>query len=827
MKAVAVGIVGLWLVSSTFAQTELEVGYSVVVPHASSPPPFSVVLLSSRDPQGNLIWETGLQASPAISEGLIFVDQRPGKRTGLALLNVGTASVSVLLQLRDAGGLLLSERHLQLQAGERLAGFLNELLGVQLPAATGTLRFSSETTTPQLAAVTLREGRNARGEALFSTLSAGASGTPVDSETLILPQVGAGDGLSTEIVLTNPRGEPISGRVLIVSSSPTPFEREGSTLTTGFDYTIPPWAAFYTLLENPQNLTAGYALVVPDSESPAPEARGLFQFHGDEGLLSEAGVEGRLATTSARAYIDNTGSRTGLAVAVPGDKPSALTFRLIDGSGAFIAQMQRNVAPGGHLATFSDELFTDLPPGFTGTIEIQSDYPFALTSLRLTVNQRGEPIMTTLPVVDPSSPPLDSTIFPQMGFGGGFSSRFLFMNFSLSETSESTLLFRRSNGGDMPVPLYGDAVSDVLLDIGAGGRADLRPGRLISLRGRVEDRSTRAPVAGALVSSTLLGETAVSDGNGNFVLHSRLGAEQLFQTDTLTICASGYAARAEHGELTDLARESDYLLTPIAGGGCGIRPNVSIASASIPGNQVVVELLPLAAWGTLKLEVAGPDVSYPLAEEARFSGRHSLLLRPQSLPIGEFDHLTATWTVGGSSTSRDFPFRFKVLGDYLHTRYNVPDEQSCSGSPQPFCYNDGDCTLPPCQWQTGGTGKSGWLEEVLQNGSGFSQTLGFVSLEWFCSSPLECSLALRNLTVDSGCPACPGGSLADGSTVAVRPDHPDLGCGDRVFILDLGVRLISDHGQLPALDQLDHFAGVSGCNAPDSIGRRRTIKLYE
>jgi hypothetical protein len=70
-------------------------------------------------------------------------------------------------------------------------------------------------------------------------------------------------------------------------------------------------------------------------------------------------------------------------------------------------------------------------------------------------------------------------------------------------------------------------------------------------------------------------------------------------------------------------------------------------------------------------------------------------------------------------------------------------------------------------------------------------------------------------------------NLGVDASVAVMPNHPDLACGNNVFIHEVGTRKVVDKGGGLAVEQLDHYAGASGCNREGgSIGVRKVIKLF-
>ena len=222
----------------------------------------------------------------------------------------------------------------------------------------------------------------------------------------------------------------------------------------------------------------GYALVSVDPAQRAPVGSAIFQFRDAGGTVSsEAGVGSVPATPLSRIFVDNAGTLTGVAVASDGGSPATVTFRLLQRSGHLISSTDRTLATGGKLAIFVNELFPDLPIGFTGILEIEGDEPLVPITLKFTVNSRGEGILTTLPIVDLTRPHSDATlIFPQVGFGAGFSTRLILINPDPDTVASGTLRFFDSSGSSLEVILGTELAQQVSFTLPPGGGRQTRPG---------------------------------------------------------------------------------------------------------------------------------------------------------------------------------------------------------------------------------------------------------------------------------------------------------------------------------------------------------------
>ena len=105
-----------------------------------------------------------------------------------------------------------------------------------------------------------------------------------------------------------------------------------------------------------------------------------------------------------------------------------------------------------------------LPPGFPsavlfGSLEISSDQPISVLALRLTVNQRGETLLTTIPIADLTQPVVCGTIFfPQLVNGGGYATTVILIN-TTGSTETGVLQIVNDDGNPLPVGAVGGATA--------------------------------------------------------------------------------------------------------------------------------------------------------------------------------------------------------------------------------------------------------------------------------------------------------------------------------------------------------------------------------
>ncbi|MGI8785519.1 MAG: IPT/TIG domain-containing protein [Acidobacteriota bacterium] len=456
-----------------YSQTLLQVGYVVVSPGPASAAPVGTALFSFTNPQGVLLWEAGVAAAEPIRSGRIFAERSATTRTAIALVNASGAVATATLILRDAAGAEVACRPRSFAAGEHRAQFLEEIFD-PLPDSfsSGSLTFESDR---RLAAITLRENKNTQGEALYATLPVVDLAAAASTASLVFPHIAIGGGFSTQVVLVNASNQRVAGKIRLTRSDGTP-------LLLGFGselpYDIPPNGTFRAELTSAGDVQVGYAAVVLEQGAAMPSGSAIFQIKKGNDVVSEAGVAAIAATRLARIFVDNAGTRTAVAIASAGNPATVVTVTLIDRNGNAIATTTTLDLPAeGHRARFVHELFPGLPEGFSGLMEISSPVPIVPVTLKLTTNQRGDTILTTLPIADLVSPATAASfLFPHIAFGQGYSTRLIFISTTKTAGLAGTMNFFQSDGAALQVPLGGQNDNQFSYNIGAGATRQFRPG---------------------------------------------------------------------------------------------------------------------------------------------------------------------------------------------------------------------------------------------------------------------------------------------------------------------------------------------------------------
>jgi hypothetical protein len=99
-----------------------------------------------------------------------------------------------------------------------------------------------------------------------------------------------------------------------------------------------------------------------------------------------------------------------------------------------------DIAAGGQIAKFANELFSQLPSPFRGILRISSPSEVGVAGLRGRYNERGELLMTTTPPHDEATPPQPAVDFPHFVTGGGYTTQLILLSTGAAQTGSLMLM---------------------------------------------------------------------------------------------------------------------------------------------------------------------------------------------------------------------------------------------------------------------------------------------------------------------------------------------------------------------------------------------------
>jgi sugar lactone lactonase YvrE len=173
----------------------------------------------------------------------------------------------------------------------------------------------------------------------------------------------------------------------------------------------------------------GYARVNPDPGAQSPSGFAIFSFRQNNVLVSEAGVPGSPLIQAGRIYTEISSTvNTGVAIANPNNQVATISYFFTDSNGDF-GSGSATVPANGQIATFLNQAPFNGRSSISGTFTFSSNIPVSVLALRGLINERGEFLLTTLPVTAlPAAPSTDVIVFPHFASGTGWTTQVVLVN---------------------------------------------------------------------------------------------------------------------------------------------------------------------------------------------------------------------------------------------------------------------------------------------------------------------------------------------------------------------------------------------------------------
>ena len=350
-----------------------------------------------RDTSGNVFTDVGVPEAMLSREFTLFADSVGAVDTGIALINPGSSSLEVQVDLINASGAVVRTKTLELASLGHLARYVTELFkdvsGIQ--EFEGTLRIRAD---QPFGGTTLRSV----GSVLTSVPMVPDPGDVLLSNQLYFPHIadGAASGLRirTTVLLFNNQDRAVDGTLEFIGSSGTPMNvKIGSRQASSFDYSLPPRGVRRIVTSGEGAVKAGWAQFSAEGHIAGAV---VFQILDASGTpVTEVGVNDAAALDAASLVADTLGNaRTGYALANPNENETEVRFRLYSKTGSLVSEKEVTFAAGSHNSQFIDELFNDAPGigEFEGRVDVAGDDPVILLTLR----QVGT-LTTSLPTLSP------------------------------------------------------------------------------------------------------------------------------------------------------------------------------------------------------------------------------------------------------------------------------------------------------------------------------------------------------------------------------------------------------------------------------------------
>jgi len=426
---------------SFFNPEKTQSGFAVLQSSSDSNASFSLTrTIFEREAQTqrlsrHLISQTAAPAPQVSTRSLVFTEARDGANTTLFVANPGDQQVTVDFVLQALRGRERSAS-MSLPAGGSLSINVTELMETR--SATGALTVTSSAPVAVTAWV---EVENRHGEKLLNSLPV-VRGDQVASS--VLPNLMAGGGYESEVVLLNASSELSQGNLLL-------FDEDGQELTSR-SYSINPGGVLVWEVPRAGVIPSSRYAITQNTSGSSPALAALVK-RSDDGLITTTTIESFNSVTHARIPLNTMPDlirhrrdiNMQLTIANPGLIAATVRFILRDLDGNIVDRLEQSLL-GGLQRSFSfSGLFNRQQ--FAGTVAIASDHNIGVSAQLHTVNLRGDEILTELPVLSGAS--TGKVVYPYLD-GAGISTEMIISAGDETEL-QTRLEFFTPNGEVMEV----------------------------------------------------------------------------------------------------------------------------------------------------------------------------------------------------------------------------------------------------------------------------------------------------------------------------------------------------------------------------------------
>jgi hypothetical protein len=216
--------------------------------------------------------------------------------------------------------------------------------------------------------------------ALIAQRSQVAAVRYVSPPVLVFPQLAWGGGVASELFLSNPGENEVTGRLLFKNGSgdPVSLPVDGASVYS-IPFSLPAGGVFKVKTDDTGSLQVGYAAVIADPFDSAITGTVAYNLEGFEVSVPNAATSHEYHVMIER----NSGANSGLAIANPGFLEAEIDLYLLEENGSLHSQASIQLGPGGKEAKFINEFINGAPDDFIGSLHIQSDQSVAVSGFRL------------------------------------------------------------------------------------------------------------------------------------------------------------------------------------------------------------------------------------------------------------------------------------------------------------------------------------------------------------------------------------------------------------------------------------------------------------
>jgi hypothetical protein len=427
---------------------ELTIRHAQIHANDEDTKPTGVAFIAQRT-DGILVNEAAVPATSLIERGRLYAEIGSSINTGVAIANPDMArAATISFEFTDAEGNSFAADPLRIPPGGQFASFLNQDPFNAPEAFNGTVTFTSSI---PVSVVALRGLVNERFDFLTTTLPV------IDLETtsqdpVIVPQLAAGGGWTTDVILMNPTDGVLTGSVRFLSPAGESQEvTVDGTAVTAMTYSIAGKSSRRLPATGPSSTTTGSVFITPDSSQTAPFAAAIYAYKTAAVTVSTSGFIARPPAQDLDIYSQLEGEpgqigsvQTGVSIVNPTNAATEVNYELVqlDGSSSGVSG-KLTLPPNGQRLTFVHELpgAASLNRPFRGVLRLFSSAPISALAIHGRYNERGEFLLSTTPPTDPASSKESSKFIPHVVDGAGYSTEIVIYDVAGNPISGSIYFF--------------------------------------------------------------------------------------------------------------------------------------------------------------------------------------------------------------------------------------------------------------------------------------------------------------------------------------------------------------------------------------------------
>ena len=376
---------------------------------------------------GILLNDAPIPSSPERTSGTLPVNHGGAYTAGVAFSNQSGQPALVDFHFTDAGGVVFGGGSVDVAPNSGLTAFFSQPPFNLTTDLEGSFVFSSSV---PVGVAGLRGLTNDRDEFVYTTVP--VAGGRINSEEALVPIFAAGDGWTSEIVLTNTSAFTQSGKVdfldpgsEIKAALPQTVTVNGKSGST-FPYSIPAGGSARLTVEGSSGSQMGTAKVTRSIfSSLTPDATVILTYSTGGTVASEASFAADATGTRFRSYVESSFAdsiQTGIVFVNPAKLRTTVEVELFDLDGVSTGLTGSVKVPArGQAVRFIHSLFPGLTDGFRGFVRATAQTAVGMSAARVRSNNRGDILVASTPPTDEARTTDERDVVPLILDGAGFS----------------------------------------------------------------------------------------------------------------------------------------------------------------------------------------------------------------------------------------------------------------------------------------------------------------------------------------------------------------------------------------------------------------------